>query len=257
MLEKISSTERRGIACVFAAACLAFLAWAFPNMTQIITIPGAIICAGLAVFFLWPEIVACWSFVLARAWPKTLAAVFVVFLGASFGVGYWEFYVGPDNSVPSPSKPPDGGIALPPSLPIQSRMERFIFVCDVSPPTNEQEEAEQKARLQKNIRVWADSLGVDVSFADIAGGVQVNAEAKTPEAVARFLSMGIIYGVTTIIAEARRNGKQQIVVVRAQIPKNTMMIYGLIPDPNNPQLADGKKLLAQFLEVPDSACRMR
>lgn len=56
MLEKISPSERRGIAAAFATACLAFLAWAFPNMSRVITIPGAIGCAVLAIYFLWPEI---------------------------------------------------------------------------------------------------------------------------------------------------------------------------------------------------------
>jgi hypothetical protein len=56
MFERISPSERRGVAAVFATACLAFLAWAFPNMSQIVTIPGAVACAVLAFYFLWPEI---------------------------------------------------------------------------------------------------------------------------------------------------------------------------------------------------------
>jgi hypothetical protein len=58
MLERLSSSERRGTASVFATAFLAFLAWAFPDMSRLITIPGAIVCAALAIYFLWPEIVA-------------------------------------------------------------------------------------------------------------------------------------------------------------------------------------------------------
>jgi cell division protein FtsW (lipid II flippase) len=145
---------------------------------------------------------------------------------------------------------------LPTSLPLQSRLERFLFTCDVPLPRNEQESAKQKERLQKNIQIWADSLGVDIAFADLGNGMQIAAEAKTLEAKARFLSMGILYGITKIIAEVRRNGGQQIIVVRAEIPKKTPMILGIVPDPSAPQIIEGKKLLAQFLEVPESACRL-
>jgi hypothetical protein len=197
-----------------------------------------------------------WGRIHTPAGQATIGAVAIaVILSAEYGyyTGYFE------NGLPSfgPSVTPQSqGPTLPPGLPIQSRLERFIFTCDVPPPTNDQEVAEQKARLQKNIRVWGDSLGVNISFVDLNDGIQAIAEAKTPEAKARFLSMGIAYGITKLMAEARRSGKQQIIVVRAEIPKNTPMILGLVPDPNDPHLAEGRKLLAQFLEVPESACRM-
>ena len=141
-------------------------------------------------------------------------------------------------------------------MPIQSRLERLIFTCDVPPPASDQEVTQQKVRLQKNIRVWADSLGVDVYFSDIDNGMQAVAEAKTIEAKASFLSMGIPYGITKIIAEARRNGAQQIIVVRPEITKKTPIILGVTPNPNDPQLIEGKKTLAKFLEVPESACHL-
>jgi hypothetical protein len=56
MLDMVTAPERRAIGLVFASAFLLFLAWAFPNMSQFITIPGALICLGLAVYFLWPEV---------------------------------------------------------------------------------------------------------------------------------------------------------------------------------------------------------
>jgi hypothetical protein len=196
-----------------------------------------------------------WSRIHTSAGQATIGAIAIaVILSGEYGYysGYFE------NWLPSfgPSAPPPPGQTLPPGLPIQSRLERFIFTCDVPPPANEQEATEQKARLQKNIRVWADSLGVDISFVDISDGIQAIAEAKTLEAKARFLSMGIMYGITKLIAETRRSGKQQIIVVRAEIPKKTPMILGLVPDPSDPHLEEGRKLLAQFLEVPESACRM-
>jgi hypothetical protein len=44
------------IAFFFATACLGFSAWAFPNMSRLVTIPGAVITFGFAVYFLWPEL---------------------------------------------------------------------------------------------------------------------------------------------------------------------------------------------------------
>jgi hypothetical protein len=162
----------------------------------------------------------------------------------------------PPIVIPSRAPPSAGGVTLPPTLPLQSRLERFIFACDVSPPQNDQEAEAQKLRLEKNIKVWADSLGVDISFADLDNGIRATAEAKTPEAKVRFLTMGIMAGVTKLIAEMRRNGAQQIVVVRAEIPKKFLFIYGLTPDANDPHIIQGKQLLEQFLEVQEDACRL-
>jgi hypothetical protein len=68
--------------------------------------------------------------------------------------------------------------------------------------------------------------------------------------------MGIMFGITKLIAEMRRNGAQQLVVVRAEIPKKVYMPYGLVPDPRDAHIVEGRKLLSQFLEVPEYACRM-
>jgi hypothetical protein len=63
MFGRLSAPERRSIALFFAAACLGLSAWAFPNMTRLLTIPGAILCFAGAIWFLWPEIA---TFVNAR-----------------------------------------------------------------------------------------------------------------------------------------------------------------------------------------------
>lgn len=55
-MDKLSPSERRGIALVFVTACLAFFAWAYPNMSRLVTIPGAVLCLLGAAYFLWPEI---------------------------------------------------------------------------------------------------------------------------------------------------------------------------------------------------------
>jgi hypothetical protein len=56
VFENWSPSERRGFGTAFGTVCLACLAWAFPNMSRIVTIPGAIIAFGLTVYFLVPEI---------------------------------------------------------------------------------------------------------------------------------------------------------------------------------------------------------
>ena len=52
----LSKSDRWAIAFFFATACLGFLAWAFPNMSRFVTIPGAVITFGFTVIFLWPEL---------------------------------------------------------------------------------------------------------------------------------------------------------------------------------------------------------
>ena len=60
----MEKSERRGIVLFFAAAFLGLCAWAFPNMSRLVTISAAIFCLTLAIIFLWPEIkfVTLWPF---------------------------------------------------------------------------------------------------------------------------------------------------------------------------------------------------
>jgi hypothetical protein len=251
MLEKITPSERRAVASVFAGACLAFAAWAYPNMTQLVTIPGAVICGFLTIYFLKPEIIALGS----RTFLKAVIAVAVT--GAILGQDYWYYSnystnggiwhislgINPSQESPSgPSMQP-----LPPTTPIISRSERFIFACDVPPPKNADEATAQKDTLERNVQGWADTLGVTITFADIDGGIRITGEAKSFEAKARFISMGIVGGITKIYVEARRIGEQQILAVYADVPKKSFFIWGLIPDPRAPQVIEGQNLLTKFV----------
>jgi hypothetical protein len=89
MLDRISHSERRGIGAAFATALLAFLAWAFPNMSRLLTIPGAIICATLVVYFLWPEIksVASWSRTLGCSFSLIRLIIFATLVLSVGAVG--------------------------------------------------------------------------------------------------------------------------------------------------------------------------
>ena len=84
-------------------------------------------------------------------------------------------------------------------MPIQSRLDRFIFACDVPIPLTVEQDAKQKEVLQNNIQGWADTIGLSASFNDIKSGVQVAIEAKTKDAKARLLSMGVVPGITKVL----------------------------------------------------------
>jgi hypothetical protein len=83
MLDRLSASERRGIATASLTVCLAFLAWAFPNMTRLFTIPGAICFFGLTVYFLWPEITSLGPRIAKYSVAVTASAalLFCAFLG--------------------------------------------------------------------------------------------------------------------------------------------------------------------------------
>jgi hypothetical protein len=228
------------------------------QMNPLVVAVGGAFC--LFVLVSWEN----WGWISQRFIRKAPVAVGLLAITLSI-VGFYysrysttPFWVSSDLPIVLPPRPTPAasGVTLPQSLPLQSRLERFIFACDVSPPQNDGEADAQKLRLEKNIKVWADSLGVDVSFADLDNGMRATAEAKTPEARVRFLTLGIMVGIIKLIAELRRNGAQQIVVVRAEIPKKLLFIYGLTPDPNDPHIIQGKQLLEQFLDVKEDACRL-
>lgn len=211
-----------------------------------------------------------WSFSMSRS--LAIAATFIVTAAAlyfdywyysnySINGGIWHISLGirpvPPPQEPSGPKPRPGSVpALPPSLPTISRLDRFIFACDSPAPKTAIEEIEQSARIRKNIQIWGDTIGISISFFYIPYGMQVVAEAKTIEAKSRFLSMGIVQGITKVTAEIRRNGDKQLIAVYSDVPKNTAFILGLTPDRSAPQILSGQALIAQFIEVPEDACHL-
>jgi hypothetical protein len=55
-MSHLSRSDRLALVFFFATVCLGFLAWAFPNMSRFVTIPGAILSFCFMLYFLWPEI---------------------------------------------------------------------------------------------------------------------------------------------------------------------------------------------------------
>jgi hypothetical protein len=171
------------------------------------------------------------------------------------GVWHWRVAMGLPPSTPEPPPvPPASPPALPPSLPTISRLDRFIFACDIPAQHTAEEQNEKNARVRSNIQIWADTVGIPVEFFYIPSGLQVVSEAKTPTTKARFISMGILSGVTKLTIEMRRNGDKLLVAAYGDVPKNTAFILGLAPDREAPLIISGQKLIAQFLEGPEDAC---
>jgi hypothetical protein len=162
----------------------------------------------------------------------------------------WPVKIDPQESPPSPDVPQE------PLLPTQSRLDRFIFACDIQPPRNPEEGKKQKETLQANIQAWADTIGVSASFSDIPNGTRVTAEAKTKEAKARFASMGLLPTITKVFLETRWVIQRQIVVAHAELPKDASMLSTLAPDPSAPEIIRAQDLIAQFLGAPEGACHL-
>jgi hypothetical protein len=81
----LSKSDRLALVSLFGTACLGFLAWAFPNMSRFVTIPGAIITFGFAVYFSWPELNAFY-----KGRPYMLITIVIALLLA-FGM-IWDFW---------------------------------------------------------------------------------------------------------------------------------------------------------------------
>ena len=89
-MEKLSTSDRRGIASALATASLACLIWAFPDMSRFFTIPGAMVFLCLTVYFFWPDIRGLGASRpggFKRMWPQYL----MVFAGCLFFVGLVAF----------------------------------------------------------------------------------------------------------------------------------------------------------------------
>jgi hypothetical protein len=143
-----------------------------------------------------------------------------------------------------------------PAVPQQSRLDRFIFACDVPEPQTPEDAKRQKEAVQSHVQAWADTIGVSVSFSDIPNGMRVMVEAKTKEAKARFASMGLFDRITKVFLEARWIDHRQIIVAYAEVPKDVMTLSAFLPDPSAPQIIEGQNLIARFLGAPEGVCHL-
>ncbi len=154
--------------------------------------------------------------------------------------------------------PTDGADLTDYSLaPIQSRMDRFIFACNMQQPKSMAEDADNRDQLRKNVQGWADTIGVAVSFSKITDGIQVTVEAKTDDAKAWFASMGLLPGVTKVFLQSRWLVGRQIIVAFAKVPKNyPLKLSAMVPDPTDPRIGYAEDQIAQIIGAGKGACSL-
>jgi hypothetical protein len=112
-----------------------------------------------------------------------------------------------------------------------SRLDHFIFVCDVPPPAAEAAAKfpQAKEEMRQRYLVWGDVVGMSFTVTDIRGGYRIDAEAATEEAKRRMFVAGSA-GATKFSIALRRIDQQIIVDVTSELPQ----LYGLIKlDPSS------------------------
>jgi hypothetical protein len=82
-MEPLSRSDRLALIFFFATACLAFLAWALPNMPRWLTIPGAVLSFGLMVYFASPEIRRLRKLIVSNL-PTCVPMMILIFLAMVF-----------------------------------------------------------------------------------------------------------------------------------------------------------------------------
>ena len=142
---------------------------------------------------------------------------------------YWHFHPkAPDIPVvQKPVEPPKG---VPASQRL-SRLDHFIFTCDVPPPDSEKAAKfpQVKEELRQRFNVWGDVVGMSITVTDIRGGFRIDAEANTEEAKRRMFTAGSA-GASKVSISIRRIDQQIIVDVASELPK----IFGLmLADPSS------------------------
>ncbi len=86
-MEGLTRGERWAFILFFAGAALAFFAWAFPNMSRVFTIPGAILCLLAAAYFAWPDIKRLYRWTLAIFRRENIPVIAGVAVVLAIGLG--------------------------------------------------------------------------------------------------------------------------------------------------------------------------
>jgi hypothetical protein len=79
-----------------------------------------------------------------------------------------------------------------PTSQLWSRMDRYIFACDVPPPDKKTAAKfpQAKEEMKQNFQILGDVTGMSLTVTDIRGGLRIDAEANTEEAKRRLLTSG-------------------------------------------------------------------
>ena len=117
----MESSERRGLALFFGGTFLTLLALAFPNMSRLVTVPSAIACLALGIFFLRPEIqrFACHR----TSFKFALITIFLPIAAEVVALHFWPIATGPNiglNKLAALSDAKPGLSPRPPAIAAQS-----------------------------------------------------------------------------------------------------------------------------------------
>lgn len=265
----MDSSERRGIGSAFATACLAFLAWAFPDMSRLITIPGAIACAALTVYFFWPDIKgaskkarASWS---ANGRLRSGASIAMLCLILAGGYGLlWGGYgllsrmTPTGHEVPTPKeRPAEAPVTTAtttpaPAIPLRSIMGDLIYACLVPAPAGSGLGttlfAQQLDYFSKNLKVFGDSIGAKFDVSAIDGGIRIDMDALTdgPRApITGPFHKGAI--------EIRRVGNFEVVNIKIEMPE-LFKLFSVNPD--TPEVVTWANNINHLLAAKDGTCHL-
>ncbi len=242
-----SVSERRGIAAVFATACLAFLAWAFPNMTRLLTVPGAMATGALAIYLLWPEIKAVAGSLTAGWEPdgrvtngRLRGLIGLVLLCALAGGGYLASHEWPaeTGAQAPPTTPPEQA----PQGPLTSKYGRIIFICNMPKRPNEIDEWQQYAS------VVGESQGLTVDMHGLGSdGLRIEL-TPPPQPIPDYVKS---------VTEIRRL-KDQLYVTRITefAPINRWMGELTIADPTVPAITAVTSRVEHLIGAPAGTCHL-
>ncbi len=164
------------------------------------------------VLFLWPMLTIYWIAFLHA--PRRLK-VFLICCGV-LATSIWgmSWRITPNVAA---LRTTESEAASPSSPQLLSRMDRYIFACDVPPPDAEMVSnfPQEMSRFKNNIQVWGDAIGITYDVTAIRGGVRIVAEATTAEAKRRTLGAP----VTRATIDVRRAGPKEIVTAFVDLPE--------------------------------------
>ena len=257
LLSGWSASERRGTGAAFATGCLAFLAWVFPNMTRIFTIPGAIICAALTVYFFLPEIRSLWTHspLLIRAadgrprgWIGIL--LLAVVMGGTYVAMTWK-HPGFKARLPrhafalhEPAAP------IPPTATrqYQSKFAKMIYVCDLPQPKIKPSPEDLNEEFNKYADLMQNILGVAVSHTEIPYGVRLEYIPSDANV--------LVY--SKIVMDIKRYDPQQVYVT--VIPEMNG-VFGLLlmlatVSPDDQQVKTLTANIERMVGIPEGKCKL-
>ena len=144
-----------------------------------------------------------------------------------------------------------------PKSQLLSRMDRYIFACDVPPPDEKMAAKfpQAKEEMKRNFEILGDATGMSLTVTDIRGGLRLDAEANTEEAKRRLFTAGT-GGLSKLAIEVRRYGQQEIVTVAADMPDYFRLFSLMTPEPSSQDTVSIQRKIEHFVGVAEGKCKL-